>query len=174
MTAQKMLTFDQAKKIVTDILSTDNFLQENDSLIIIDDLTIEKPYAWIFTYTSKLWYETKDNKYAIAGNAPIIVDKKTGKRTYYSTEYGIDNIIEKYEEEKKIWCLILVDNKSLDNEKTLLIKNIMNLSYDNLMRIKNGMTTYIESGSQSRLTLLQADLLKTGIETKLTLTWDEE
>ena len=165
-----MLTFDQAKKVVNDILATDNFSLQNDSLIIIDDLTIEKPYAWIFTYSSKLWHESKDNKYAIAGNAPIIVDKQTGKQTSYSTAYSIDNIIDKYEEEQKIWSLVLLDNNSLDNEKILLMKNKMNLSYNNLMQLKNGKTTFLESGSQSRLTLLQADLLKNGIETKITLT----
>lgn len=169
-----MLTFEHAKKTVTNRLATDKFSLPNDSLIIIEDLTIEKPYAWIFTYTSKLWYETKDNKYAIGGGAPIIVDKQTGEHTSYSTAYDIDSIIDKYEEERKIWNLILVDNKSLDNGKVLLLKNKMNLGYDNLMQLKSGKITCIDTGSQLRLTSFQTDLLKIGIETKLTLSWDDK
>lgn len=168
------MTFEQAKKTVTDRLATDKFSLPNDSLIIVDDLTIEKPYAWIFTYTSKLWYETNDNKNAIAGNAPIIVDKQTGKQTSYSTAYNIDSIIDKYEEEQKLWNLVLFDNKSLDNGKAILLKNKLNLGYDNLMQLKSGKTTCIDSGSQLRLTSLQTDLLKIGIETKLTLSWDDK
>jgi hypothetical protein len=137
-----MLTFKQAKKIVTDILAKEDFSLPNDSLIIVDNLTIEKPYAWIFIYTSQLWHETNDKKYAIAGNAPIIVDKQTGKQTSYSTAYGIDLIVDKYEEEQKIWSLFLVDNKSLSNDKALIIKNKMNFSYDYIMQLKNRSHNY--------------------------------
>jgi hypothetical protein len=97
-----MLTFEQAKKSVIDLLATYEFSLSNDSLIILDELTIERPYFWIFIYTSKLWYETGDNKYAIAGNAPIIVDKETGKHTSYSTAYNMEAIIKKYEDERNL------------------------------------------------------------------------
>ncbi len=169
-----MLTIEQAKKIVSDRLTSDKSSLLNDELLIVDSLTIEKPYAWIFTYTSKLWYETKDNKHAIAGNAPIIVDKQTGKQTSYSTAYSIDSIIDKYEEEQNIWDLVLVDTNSLDNSKLLLLKSKMNLGYDKLTQLKNGDSNCIDSGSQLRLTSLQADLLEIGIKTKLTTSWDDK
>jgi hypothetical protein len=41
-----------------------------DELIIIESETIDKEEFWVFFYTSKLWYETEDMQYAIAGNAP--------------------------------------------------------------------------------------------------------
>jgi hypothetical protein len=41
-----------------------------DELIIIESETIDKEKFWVFFYTSKLWYETEDMQYAIAGNAP--------------------------------------------------------------------------------------------------------
>ncbi|MBI3235583.1 MAG: hypothetical protein HYZ42_16350 [Bacteroidetes bacterium] len=169
-----MLTFEQAKKIVIDRLEAEKLSLPNDSLMIIDELTIEKPYAWIFTYTSKLWHETKDDKYIIAGNAPIIVDKQSGNQTTYSTAYNIENIIEKYEEEQKLWSLVLVDNSLLDNEKALILKNKMNLSYDKIMQLKKGETTCIDSGSQLRLNSIQVDLLKIGVKTKLVFSWDDK
>jgi len=39
---------------------------------------IEKPYGWVFFYTAKKYWETKDIKHAIAGNGPIIFDRRTG------------------------------------------------------------------------------------------------
>jgi Immunity protein 35 len=95
-----MLKIEQARKIVLDTIQSMEYSVPNDKLIILDNLTIEKPYAWIFTYTSKLWHETEDNKYALGGNAPIIVDKKSGEQTSYSTAFSLDTLIDKYEEEK--------------------------------------------------------------------------
>lgn len=38
---------------------------------------IEKPYGWVFFYTAKKHWETRDMEYAIAGNGPIIFDLRT-------------------------------------------------------------------------------------------------
>lgn len=46
-------------------------------MVILDDLTLEKPYGWVFEYTSKKWLETQDIRHAIAGNGPIIFDRRT-------------------------------------------------------------------------------------------------
>ncbi|KUJ61169.1 hypothetical protein AR687_14665 [Flavobacteriaceae bacterium CRH] len=159
-----MLTFEQARKIVSDQLANSNF-SNDDSLIILDNLTIEKPYAWIFSYTSKLLHETKDDKYLIAGNSPIIVNKKTGKQTSYPSAYN--EIMELYEEEENIYNLVLTDSNLLNNSKLLLLKDKMKFSYEKLMGVKKEKNFCIDKGSQSRLTSLQIELLKIGIETEL-------
>jgi len=171
-----MLTFKQAKKIVSERLESFNFSHTDssytDSLIILDDFTIEKPYAWIFFYTSKLYHETKEFRYALAGNSPIIVDKRTGEQTSYSSGYGIEKVIEQYEKEQNIWNLVISET-NLDNTKILLLKNKMNLSYDRIIDLKKNKFFSIEKGSESQLTSLQTDLLSIGIETKLIFFWGE-
>jgi len=169
-----MITREQAIKIVSTAIKADEFSLNTDEIIIDDSLTIEKPYCWIFTYTSKLWQETADYKYALAGNAPIIIDKQTGNRTSYSTEFDVDAIVNKYEEENGLWNLILVNMKSFDQNKMLLLKDKMSFSYQKLKELKNGITNYIDRGSESRLLCLQYDFLKLDIETKLIATWDIE
>ncbi|MBL7801295.1 MAG: hypothetical protein JNL95_11260 [Chitinophagales bacterium] len=168
-----MMTFDQAKKIVNDRLTKIVPSTSNDSLIIVDELTIEKPYAWIFTYTSILWLETKDDKYAIAGNAPIIIDKQTGKQTSYSTAYDMTSIIDKYEEEQKIWSLDLADLQTLNNDKLLVLKSKLNFDYDRLLQLKNREKIILDKGSELRLSSLKNDLQKIGIETRLSLSWHD-
>jgi hypothetical protein len=167
-----MLTFEQARKIASDRVSA--FGSSNDTFIIIDSWTVEKPYAWIFCYTSKLWYETRDDKYLIAGNAPIIVDKQTGKMTSFSTAYGIDSIIEMYEEERNLWSLVLADRKALDHKKLLQLKYKLDFGNDKLIQLKNGNIINIDSGSELRLASLQAELSDMGVETKLILSWDNK
>jgi len=168
-----MMTFDQAKKIVNDRLTKIVPSTSNDSLIIVDELTIEKPYAWIFTYTSQLWLETKDDKYAIAGNAPIIIDKQTGKQTSYSTAYDMTSLIDKYEEEQKIWSLDLADLQTLNNDKLLVLKSKLNFDYDRLLKLKNREKIILDKGSELRLSSLKNDLQKIGIETRLSLSWHD-
>ncbi|WP_407297881.1 hypothetical protein [Stutzerimonas zhaodongensis] len=48
-------------------------------------------------HTSKLWLETHDIRYAIAGNAPIIVERETGKLIPTGTAMNIERYIENYE-----------------------------------------------------------------------------
>nr|WP_294927214.1 YrhB domain-containing protein [uncultured Flavobacterium sp.] len=162
-----MLTLEQARKIVSERLANSNF-SDIDSLIILDDFTIEKPYAWIFSYTSKLWHETKDTKYLIAGNSPIIIDKQTGNQTSYPSGYNLEEIIEQYEEEQNIWNLVLFESNR-NNQKILLLKNKMNLSYNDLINIKKNNFFCIEKGSELRLTSLQTELLNIGIKAELRL-----
>ncbi|WP_264553008.1 hypothetical protein [Flavobacterium sp. N2038] len=96
-----MLTFEQARKIVSDNLLEHSKLLDNDSLVILDHLTVEKPYGWIFYYDSKFWQnENRDSTYIYAGNTPLLVDKQTGKLVPCCSENN--EITYDYEEEEKI------------------------------------------------------------------------
>jgi hypothetical protein len=44
---------------------------------IVRELTIAKPYGWIFFYESKLFLDSADDSKMLIGNAPIIVDRDT-------------------------------------------------------------------------------------------------
>ncbi|WP_417939067.1 YrhB domain-containing protein [Flavobacterium sp. RS13.1] len=165
-----MHTFEQARKLVADRLENSNF-SDKDSLIILDNFTIEKPYAWIFFYTSKLYHETKETQYAIAGNSPIIVDKETLEQTSYPTAYSLEEILQKYEEEKKIWNLILPESHLIENSKLISLKNKLELGLNIIKEIKDSKTFSLASGSEFRLKMLQYDLQNIGIDTSLILAW---
>lgn len=73
---------------------------EEDSqldVIMVTEATLDKPYGSIFFYTSKKYYETKDDKYSVAGNAPFLVEKKTGKIIIFGTARPKKYYIEEYE-----------------------------------------------------------------------------
>lgn len=66
-------------------------------LLIVPYRTIEKPYGFIYSYTSKKLFETKDDKYAVAGNAPFLVEKETGNIIVFGTAKVREYYIDEYE-----------------------------------------------------------------------------
>lgn len=64
---------------------------------ILENETIEKDWGWIFFYQSKVYIESGDFRDMLGGNAPIFIDKKTGKLSYAGTAFGIDHYIKEYE-----------------------------------------------------------------------------
>jgi hypothetical protein len=65
-------------------------------VVILDEDTIETEFGWVFFWNSKLYQETGEFKHALAGNAPIIVDRQDGSLHETSTAYAIEEIIESY------------------------------------------------------------------------------
>lgn len=88
---------DQALKIVQDIIKNWD-LPEGDHYIVVESGTIEKEWGWVFFHTSKKFFETKDIKYAVAGNAPFIVLRKNGRVIVTGTAYPIEHYIKRFEE----------------------------------------------------------------------------
>jgi len=89
-----------AKKLVEDYVNT-SYHQEGDSLVILDDETIEKDYGWIFFYTSRRYLETNRISYMLAGNGPIIVERENGTLTQLSASLPLEESISSYEANRK-------------------------------------------------------------------------
>jgi len=91
-----MLTKGQARRLAADhARGRYDELPPDDEVVIMDDATIERPWGWVFFHTSQKWLQTKDVRYAVAGNAPIIVECDTGRLietgTLMPAEYYISN-----------------------------------------------------------------------------------
>ncbi|MFL6210026.1 MAG: YrhB domain-containing protein [Pyrinomonadaceae bacterium] len=66
--------------------------------VILDDVTIERDFGWVFFYDSSKHQETGEFMYAIAGNAPIIVNKHDGSIHITGTGRPTEDYIKAYEE----------------------------------------------------------------------------
>jgi hypothetical protein len=71
---------------------------EGDEWIILDNCTIERDWGWVFFYDSRLYWETRDDKYLIAGNAPFLVRRSDGAMLPTCTAYSIEKQIKEYQE----------------------------------------------------------------------------
>ena len=66
-------------------------------LQILAECTEEYDFGWVFYYDSARFIETGDSREALAGNAPLIIDKESGELvvtgTAHDTAYYVDNYI---------------------------------------------------------------------------------
>jgi hypothetical protein len=69
-----------AEAIALNYLNRD-FHHPRDSLVILPDPAIEKPYGWIFFYQSHAFLETGDFTFQLLGNGPVVVRDDGTTRT---------------------------------------------------------------------------------------------
>ena len=92
-----MITQEEAQRLVVEHLGRPDWLPSEDDWIVVEEATIEKPWGWVFFHTSKLWRETGESQYAIAGNAPVLVERESGRIIATGTAYPIEHYIANYE-----------------------------------------------------------------------------
>lgn len=73
-----MIDKNTAEKLVTEYINAACNFDDGDTLVVVDEETIEKTYGWVFFYTSRFYLETGDDIYAVVGNGPTIVESKDG------------------------------------------------------------------------------------------------
>jgi hypothetical protein len=97
-----MLTKDDGRTLVVAELarpSKHGSSSDPADLVIIDENTIEKSWGWVFFYTSQRHLRTGEIRYALAGNAPYIVNRHTGEIRVSGTARPVEHYIEEYESE---------------------------------------------------------------------------
>jgi len=85
------------ERVHTQINST--FKEPDDELIITE--AREKPYGWVFFYTSKRFLETDSMEYAIVGNGPIAFLAETGE-TIQLPSLDPEGAIAEFERERRL------------------------------------------------------------------------
>jgi hypothetical protein len=74
---------------------------DDDSIVIVDEATIRKDYGWIFFYDSRKHLDTGEVRFALAGNAPIVIEKATGSARVLGTALPVEEYIRLYEAERR-------------------------------------------------------------------------
>lgn len=72
-----------------------------DSVSLLLDETLEESFGWVFFYNSNVYLETGNLSYALAGNAPFIIDRESGTVHYTGTAEPIETYIERYNSERR-------------------------------------------------------------------------
>lgn len=88
-----MFTKDEAKAIAEQAISR---FAEGDC-VIDDRLTLDYGWGWVFFWSSRQFVESGDLKHAMFGNAPIIVDRNTGKTESTGTGRPTAYYVRRYE-----------------------------------------------------------------------------
>lgn len=71
--------------------------------LLLLEKTVEFELGWVFFYQTKDYIESGNILYAVGGNAPIIINKRTGAIHVTGTAYPVNKYIIDYfkREEKK-------------------------------------------------------------------------
>jgi|SRR5688572_9729382 hypothetical protein len=89
------ITKDDARKVVNAYLTK---LQAGRSyeLALMEDRTRDEDFGWVFFYNTKRFLESGDMQWALGGNAPLIVDRRTGELHVTGTAHPIEHYIEEF------------------------------------------------------------------------------
>lgn len=68
-----------------------------DRLVVVDERTIEREFGWIFFYDAEKYLKTKQPIYAIAGNGPVFVNRRTGLIKFGGSGEPLEKQISDYE-----------------------------------------------------------------------------
>ncbi len=66
-------------------------------LVMLEESTREYPFGWVFFYEAKAFLLEGVSSARLAGNAPLIVDRRDGSFHETGTAYPIEFYIENYE-----------------------------------------------------------------------------
>ncbi|MBV9773515.1 MAG: hypothetical protein JO040_06170 [Gemmatimonadetes bacterium] len=75
----------------------DPYWPDRPEMVILDRLTIEKPYGWVFFYDSARYLETGSISDALAGNAPVLVTADRGEVHVIGTAHSVEHYLQAFE-----------------------------------------------------------------------------
>lgn len=95
-----MLSREQAqKKVEVKINEPDPYWPEKPKIVVLEELTIEREWGWVFFYQSSEYIETQNFNSQLVGNAPYIVNKLSRELIETGTAFSIEYYINEYEKQ---------------------------------------------------------------------------
>ena len=127
-----MFSRDQAIQILYgSVLYRDENAPLEQRMIIFDDLTIEKPWGWIFFFNNEKYYRTRNYLDAVVGPGPVFFNRHTGEIRRFGSSCSLNDEIYDYEMEilasGKFWCLWLTGDQDR-KDAILKIKKLLKLT----------------------------------------------
>ena len=163
-----MLSYQQCLQIATNLLQPGSNDPEYNCIILTEH-TIEKPYCFIFFYNNRLFIETGNISYSLAGNSPLFISKLDGSISRYMTALSIEGMIDQHEEEHLVWSLNLSAPLYHDVKKLSSLRNAMTWSLEELLVAKKENRMLLYSGSYNLAEKLKRLLESGGIGATITL-----
>ena len=69
----------------------------DNSIVILEEHTLESPLAWYFVYNTKSCVESGDPMLGLIGNGPIVVPKDGSMPEIFSSGYSVSQVKLRYE-----------------------------------------------------------------------------
>lgn len=166
-----MLTHDQARRLVQLRIAPFNVGRQGlHELIIVDEYTVERPWGWVFHYTSRGWH-AGDLNYGLGGNAPYIVNRFDGTihgtGTARSTEYYIAEYESELERKQGAWELMINEPADCPLDVLSGIRKALALSVFEIGILKKRLPYVYRAGARVDLEPLLSRLVSAGVSAEL-------
>ena len=96
-----MISRDEARALAMANIRA-NWSVRDDEPWLNDGATMDEDSMWVFFYTSKRYHDTKNFLYKLAGNGPVVVDKKSGAVTRLGTSGGVQHQLAEFYRKQKM------------------------------------------------------------------------
>jgi hypothetical protein len=91
----KPITKARALEIAREVVAQ---LADHHDYVVMEDKTVERPFGWVFFYTTRQYLETGDRQYLVPGTAPLVVHRADGSIEHLATSVPPARAIEIYEQ----------------------------------------------------------------------------
>lgn len=141
-----------------------------EELIILADRTIERPWGWVFFYTTRGWKDG-DIRYAVGGNSPIMVNRFDGSFHDTGTAQTAEHYITAYEaeleREQKTWELVLLERPDSPLHVLSRIREALRLTVPEIGALRKRLPCVWKAGAFVDLEPIHARLLELGVAVEL-------
>lgn len=140
-----------------------------EELVILDRLTIERPWGWVFFYTTRGWLHG-DDRYAIGGNAPYMVNRD-GSMRFAGTARPIEHYIEAYEADLErqsgTWELFIDEPADCPLATASAIRSSLGLPPSDAWKLKRRLPSAVMTGARVDLEPTRARLFAAGVRAEI-------
>ncbi|MGY8768593.1 MAG: YrhB domain-containing protein [Pirellulales bacterium] len=139
------MTREEAQRKAEEYLAS----QESDlGLVILENATLEFSYGWVFFYQTRKFVKTGWENDPIAGNAPILIDRRDGSLhvtgTAQNTEYYIQNFEDTGNPHLEAVPAVVISGWREDAQKVEAIRTIRRLTHLGLAKSKSCIDNALE------------------------------
>lgn len=162
-----MLTFEEARDRVLLRLWIDcpAVRLAGDELVITD--TLERPWGWVFFWSSQRCLTSGDARDQIAGNAPLIVNRFDGTLRSTGTARSIDYYLEQYEDELNLqrggWQLHIDEPPDSFLFVSSRLRSLCDVSLAELRALKQRLPGLWRSGTRREIEALYQRVIASGL-----------
>jgi len=141
-----------------------------EELVIVDDQVIERPWGWVFPYTTRGWLNG-DFEYAVAGNGPIMVNRNDGTIRHCGTAFPTEHYVREYEAEVErregAWELVILEPATCPLAVVRGLRSALALSVQGLAALKKRLPGVLQVGARADLDPVLQRLVAEGVRAEL-------
>jgi hypothetical protein len=94
----ELITRQDAERIARDFVAREFPPEDGAEDVVLDDLaTVERPYGWLFVYTTATFLRTRDPADGLAGGGPLLILREDGTIIDFPSFHTPKSALEAYE-----------------------------------------------------------------------------